>query len=201
MNYVSEDDMEKYLYLTEVEWADAWVNGGDIPIALASSYLSDNREGIYTPDENLIHDSPVDLKGLSPFLHIADGAQVKGLTMTNNTFNGRKIPDVVNASYFNEDGLILSLCNEFSPDIADRMEKKCCVKIINVEKLRKVIDKQLGCKGRMNDCLYTNNHERNHFLKSIDDSWQKEYRLFWRSLESKWVKLPAGMAEFVCEFE
>lgn len=193
--------MEKYLYLTEVEWADAWVNGGDIPIALASSYLSDNREGIYTPDENLIHESAVDLKSLSPHFHIADGAQMKDITITNYTIGGRKTLDVVNANYFNEDGLILSLCNEFSLDIAKKMSKKCCVKITNVEKLRRIVDKQLGCKGQMGNCIYTTNHERNHFLKSIDDSWQTEYRLFWRSLESKWVKLPANMAEFVCEVE
>ncbi|WP_413525340.1 hypothetical protein [Photobacterium phosphoreum] len=193
--------MEKYLYLTEVEWAHAWINGGYIPISLASSYLSDTRDGIYTPDENLIHDSPIDLKSLSPLLHIADNAQVKGLTIINNTVDGIKIPDFVNASYFNEDGLILSLCNEFSPEIATKMRKKCCVKIINIEKLRRVIDKQLGCKGRMDDCIYTDNHERNHFLKSIEDHWQNEYRLFWYFLKNKWVKLPAGMAEFVCEFK
>ena len=51
--------MENFLYLTESEWAKTWVVGGEIPIKLASSYLSDNREGVMTPDENLIHESEV----------------------------------------------------------------------------------------------------------------------------------------------
>ena len=114
----------KFLYLTEIEWADAWVNGGEIPISLASTYLHDERGGILTPDENLIHKSPVDLKSLSPFIHFGDGAGVKKLSITNSSMNGQRIPDIVDASYYKEDGLILSFCNSFNEDIAKRLEKK-----------------------------------------------------------------------------
>ncbi|EKA4470923.1 hypothetical protein AKH05_23045 [Vibrio parahaemolyticus] len=193
--------MEKYLYLTEVDWASNWINGGDVPISVASTYLSAERDGIYTPDENLIHDSSTDLKSLSPLIHLADGAQVRGLTVVDCSFNGKKVPDIIDASYYTEDGLILSFCNEYSIDIAKRMGKKCCVKILNVEKLRKIIDKQLGRKGKMADCRYTTSHQRNHFLKSNDDSWQNEYRLFWDVTENKIVRLPPGIAELVATFE
>ena len=193
--------MVKYLYLTEVEWAEAWINGGLIPISLASSYLHHQRDGIRTPDENLVHESPVDLKSLDPFIHIADGASVKRLTITNSTFNGQKIPDIVNANYYSEDGLILSFCNSYSEDIARRLGKKACVKITNLEKLRKTIGKQLGCKGVMKECEYTDDHQRNHFLKSTEDSWQDEYRIFWKYPKNKVVEIPKGIAEFVAVFE
>lgn len=189
--------MEKYLYLTHVAWSEAWINGGEIPISVASTYLSDEREGIFTPDENLIHDSTTDLKSLSPLVHLE---QVKGFTMIGCTVGGRKIPDIVNASYYTEDGLILSFCNEFSPDIAHRMGKKCCVKIFDIDSLIRIIDKQLSRKGQSGDCNYTFNHQRNHFLKSNKDSWQKEYRLFWEGTKSQNVTLPAGMAELVVVF-
>lgn len=193
--------MEKYLYLTYVEWSDSWVNGGDVPISVASTYIRGVRDGIYTPDENLIHDSIVDLKSLSPMIHIATGAQVKGLSIIGSSFNGRKIPNIINASYYNEDGLILSFCNEFSPEIARKMGKKCCEKILDIEHLRKVIDKQLGKKGKMKNCQYTDSHQRNHYLKSHEDKWQNEYRLFWKGTENKLVTLPPGIAEFIMSFD
>ena len=192
--------MEKYLYLTEIEWADAWVNGGEIPLALASTYKKNFREGTYTPDENLIHESPVDLKSLSPAIHIPDGANVKDLTVTNNYMNGARIPDIVNANYYTEDGLILSLSNSYSEEIARRLGKKACVKILNVEKLRKKIDKQLGYKGVMGECEYTIDHQRSHFKKSVEDLWQDEFRIFWKYPYEKWVKVPEGVAELVATF-
>ena len=189
--------MHKFLYLTEIEWAKAWIEGGIIPISLASSYLSKDRNGIYTPDENLIHDSPVDLKSLSPFIHIADGAQIKGLTLKNNRINGALLPDVINAQYYNEDGLILSFCNEFHTDIALKMNKKCCVKIHDIEKLGRNIGKQLKKPVKMGSCEYTKNHARNHFLKSIDDSWQNEYRMFWHGMTNVSVKIEPCVAELI----
>jgi hypothetical protein len=47
--------MHKFLYLTDLEWADTWIKGGLIPITLASSYLSDDREGVMTLGDNLVH--------------------------------------------------------------------------------------------------------------------------------------------------
>ncbi len=193
--------MEKYLYLTEVSWADAWISGGEIPISLASTYRHDERRGILTPDENLVHDSPVDLKSLSPFIHIADGAGIKGLTVRNSSYNGEKIPEIINANYFTEDGLILSFCNSFSEAVARKLRKSCCVKILNIEKLVKKINKQLGCKGIMKECTYTNDHQRNHFLKSVEDAWQDEFRVFWKTTNSKLINIPPGTAEFVSKFK
>lgn len=191
--------VEKYLYLTEIDWAGAWVNGGEIPVSLASSYLSNNRGGIMTPDENLIHKSEVPFSSLSetPLLNIKTEGVVKNITIMDCSFDGVKIPNVTNASYYREDGLILSFCNHFSEDTARRLSKKACVKILDIEALKRHIDSQLECEGVMKDCEYTEDHQRNHFLKSQEDKWQDEFRIFWRIQKNVCVDIPIGSADLV----
>jgi hypothetical protein len=175
--------VEKFLYLTEPEWTRAWIDGGEIPINLASAYLSDSRDGIMTPDENLVHESAVPIPSLRQ--HGFHFANVKNLTFTNNYSNGARLPDLHNANYYSEDGLILSFCNHFHVSTAERLGKRACVKIINIDRTRKKLDKQLGRKGIMKSCEYTESHQRNHFLKSTEDQWQDEYRIFWKRSGSK----------------
>ena len=191
--------MEKFLYLTEREWADTWINGGSIPIKVASSYLSDSRNGIMTPDENLIHKSEVAIPSLRQHGISIEGS--KNITITNCHSNGFRIPDIINASYYKEDGLILSFCNHFSKDTALRLNKKVCVKITSMKNLKRIIDKQLGCRGIMEECKYTNDHQRNHFLKFSEDAWQDEFRIFWNTTKEKLVNIPIGTAELVWVLE
>lgn len=191
--------MEKFLYLTKADWADAWIKGGQIPISLASSYLSDSRDGILTPDENLVHDSTYPIPDFRQFgIHFNN---VKSITMSGNKFNGKKIPDVKNASYYKEDGLILSFCDELDAKIAHRMGKKVCVKILDMECLKTVLDKEVGSKGIMKGCTYTKGFQRDHFLKSTEDSWQKEFRIFWPKNKSFWVNIPSNIGELVATYE
>ncbi|NMY89784.1 hypothetical protein [Pseudomonas oryzihabitans] len=188
--------MKKYLYLTEVSWADAWVGGGKVPVSMASKYKREDRTTIYTPDENLIHDSPVDLKSLHPFISIE--GNVKNLSITNSTFNGKRVPDIVNASYYVEDGGVLSFCDVFSPEIAQRFEKSACVEIGDVIKLKRWLDKRLGLKSIAASCEYTLDHRRSHFLKHDADSWQQEYRLFWKGMSAeRWVQLFPGAGKLI----
>ena len=187
--------MEIFLYLTEPAWTKAWIEGGEIPISLASSYLSDSREGIMTLDENLVHESAVPIPSLKQ--HGYHFENVKSLTFTGNYSNGIRLPDLHNVNYYTEDGLILSFCNHFDKSTAGEFGKKACVKILNLEKTRRKIDKQLGCKGVMKACEYTNDHQRNHFLKSKEDEWQDEFRIFWKMQNPKWVKIPQSTAELV----
>ncbi|MEH6565542.1 MAG: hypothetical protein V7756_09495 [Halopseudomonas sp.] len=189
--------MKKYLYLTRPDWTTAWVLGGDVPISLASNYLSPERKGIYTPDENLTHNSPVDLLSLKPFIGFGPNPDVRGLTIKGCSFNGVAIPDIVNASIYLEDGLILSFCDAFDIDIAKRLDKKACVEIKNIDRLRSFLNWKLGKTAKFGSCLYTTDHQRNHFLKSQHDSWQQEYRFFWRINQSRSVTLPPGMAKVV----
>jgi hypothetical protein len=65
---------------------------------------------------------------------------------------------------------------------------------MSISKLKAVIDEQLGVVGIAGDCKYNLDHQRSHFEKSTDDSWQDEYRLFWPLTTHKWVELPAGIA-------
>ncbi len=187
--------MHKYLYLTEVEWVDTWINGGCVPVSLASSYLSIERDGIMTPDENLIHESPVPIPSLENHgFHVNN---CHNITFKGCTGDGFNIPDIIDANYYSEDGLVLSFCNTFDICIAKKLKKKACVRILNIKKLKKNIDRQLGCKGVMKSCEYTSTHNRNHFLKDEADAWQDEYRIFWKTTIEKQVNIPAGTAELV----
>lgn len=182
----------KYLYLTRPEWADVWISGGTVPIALASKYRSIEREGTLTPDENLIHDSPVDNASLRDMgFHFEN---IRGLTFNGNTFNGRPLPDFKNASYYSEDGLILSFSNALSTKLRERLGKVACVEMLDINGLKACIDSQLGAVGTAKDCQYTSDHQRNHFLKSVHDEWQQEFRIFWPGTESRTVMLPPGFA-------
>jgi hypothetical protein len=187
--------VEIFLYLTETEWAKTWIEGGEIPINLASSYRSESRDGIMTPDENLIHESAIPIPSLKQ--HGFHFENVKNLTFTNNFSNGVRLPDIHNANYYSEDGLILSFCNHFCLITAEKLGKRACVKILDIEKTKKKLDKQLGCKGIMKSCQYTESHQRNHFLKSTEDQWQDEYRIFWKRKIEKRVKVPSGTATLV----
>ena len=189
--------MYKFLYLTKVEWTSAWVNGGAVPLSLASSYRRMDRDGIYTPDENLIHDSSIDLRSLSPLISFGDDPFIQGISMAGNTSKGARLPEVKDASFYIEDGLIQSFCNVLDIEIAKRFGKVACVRIHDIDKLRKYLDKRLGRRSRFGNCVYTDDHQRNHFLKSKDDAWQQEYRFFWPKKGACSVELPAGVAEIV----
>lgn len=191
---LDSDDKIRYVYLKELWHAEAWVKGGEIPIYVASTYKSDVRDGILTPDENLIYDSPIDVKGkYSPnFLF----GNVRGLTMTGCWSDGERIPDMFNVNHYADDGVILSFCKKFDIGIGKRFKGKViCLKILDIHRLFKIIDEQLPVGGRLRDCVYTDDHQRNHFLKSVDDSWQEETRMFWALPKTVSVQLPPGLAE------
>lgn len=186
--------MEKFLYLKKTTFTEAWVHGGPIPLSLASKYKRLERGGVFTPDETLIHDSPVDLRSLDPAVYFHD---VKRLTIKGTNVGGRVLPDLSNVSLYEEDGLIQSFCNVFDVEIAERLEKAACVRIFNIKKLRKHLDRRLGRRAQFGDCAYTDDHQRNHFLKGVEDSWQKEYRFFWANKGECEVVLPPSVAGVV----
>lgn len=187
--------MDKYLYLNFPEWKDAWINGGKIPLNPASVYKRMDRDGIYTPDENLIYESTHDLKLLEPMVKIGVGS--KNISIGKLVNNGVTVAENVQASIYEEDGVILSLCNRKSKSIARELKKQACVKILDLEFLKAVIDEQLGKVSIAKPCTYTTSYERNHFLKSTKDEWQDEYRLFWDHQEKVEIILPKGIAKSI----
>ena len=119
------------------------------------------------------------------------------LNITYSGAGGIRYPDIVHAKYYVEDGLILSLCNRKSSDIARKLGKTACVRIESIEVLKRTLDECFGIVGEMAPCNYTSDHQRNHFLKSTEDAWQDEFRIFWPIQEEKTVQIPGGLAKRV----
>ena len=74
-----------------------------------------------------------------------------------------------------------------------------CVIVHDVEALKAHLDEQLGSIGAMGPCTYTaDDGHRNHFVKSIDEAWQDEFRMFWLSIkEPRLVQLRAQTGSWV----
>lgn len=187
---------QKFLYLEYNDYANTWINGGSIPIKLASSYISNERQGKFTPDENTI------LTGSTDFRKMPNIGSFKNATFINSFYidnNGIQEMNTLNSAYYKENGLILSFCNIFDKEIAVKLNKQACVEITNMKTLKQKIDEQLECEGIMQDCKYTNSHQRNHFLKGKEDGWQNEYRIFWNKSDNDKieVQIPKGTAKLV----
>jgi hypothetical protein len=183
----------KYLYLASEVHADTWINGGGpIPIKKASTYLSDSRERTQTPDETLIHDSPVDLQEFKPLLDAF--GPFKNLTAIGNSVNGIAMPNLSGVSYYREDGIILSFSNVQSGSVGHRLGHSFCVAIDDMKNLKRIIDDQLTLESVAGRCSYTDGHVRSHFVKGRADSWMNEFRLFWNIRENREFYLPKGVA-------
>ncbi|WP_236942821.1 hypothetical protein [Ewingella americana] len=157
--------MEKYLYLTKVEWADAWVNGGVVPLFSSSTYKSEERKATFTPDENLIDTSTHDLKDFKGLVKFEGGGSV--IFDETCTINGKRYPGGINFSQRTEDGLVLCMANRKSNFIAKKLGKFACVRIYDVVALKAVLDEQIGVVGEMGECKYTSNHQRDISLSRI----------------------------------
>ncbi|EFE8088340.1 TPA: hypothetical protein ACYZ6U_000302 [Escherichia coli] len=183
--------MKKYLYLKCDDFADTWVNGGVVPLFQASTYKNEDRIGVLTPDENQIDNSSHDLNSFGE--NVIFGKNARGY-IGSITGPGISIKNVW-MDRRTEDGLILCLSNRRSNFIAKKLFKFACVEINDVNKLKDILDEQIGKIGTMGPCSYTSSHHRNHFLKSKLDSWQDEYRIFWKDTENIKVEIPPGIAK------
>lgn len=184
--------MKKYLYLSQAFHVENWVNGGEVPLFLASSYRSQERQGIFTPDENYVCNIPADLRGMG------SNVSFRNDKISRLTIDGEVVAtNLVNFNRYEEDGAVLCLANRLSKGISRKLNKVACVEIQDVEELKNIIDETVGVRGEMGECNYTDTYERNHFLKSVSDAWQDEYRLFWKVKEDIKVTLPKGIAKFI----
>lgn len=187
--------MNFYLYLTEPDWADAWISGGVVPFYAASRYISAERSGTMTPDENLIDNSTFDVNSHNKGLLIEGMA--RNMSFENCFFDGQRLHGVVDRYY--EDGLVICTSIKKSKHIARKLGKKACVRILDIKKLIRIVEDatQVRCKAGL--CKYTKLHFRDHFTKSTYDEWQMEFRLFWLNVRDVEILLPTGMAtiEFV----
>ncbi|WP_449545792.1 hypothetical protein [Lelliottia amnigena] len=183
--------MEKYLYLAEHRFAEAWINGGRVPFYKASRYKCETRNGVFTPDENQVDETTFDFRPFSSVIKFGD-------TSINNrvslTIDGVDIVQDAFVNRYLEDGLVVCLSNTRSLLLARKLSKVVCVRINDVNLLKSIIDDAVGAEGVAGNCNYTTGHKRNAFLKSHEDSWQDEYRLFWKDQHPIEIDLPPGIA-------
>lgn len=182
--------MKLYLYLTKREWSKTWIEGGTIPLNLASKYLSDNRSGINTPDEN----NQRELKNLDEkllgLIGNMDDVPTKGKNSFKIDIGKISLDDKVvakNVQYkrFFEDGYILSFSTKLEKSIMQKLGKEACVEILDFVKLFEHLNSQIEINGVHKKCEYTKGENRNVFLKSIKDEWQHEYRFYWKTNNNK----------------
>lgn len=93
-----------------------------------------------------------------------------------------------------KDAVILCLSNSFSQEIMERLQKTACVEIPDWRRLLVTLDDQLGVPGFGRAVEYTGSSDRHHFLKSVEDAWQDEFRLFWPLSTSATVQIHADLA-------
>jgi hypothetical protein len=190
-----------YLYLEKPEYAETWINGGKISIKLASCYKSDERNGIYTLDENIVsnnsYQSKLDFDNISRLLHIFNSSGIPGF---DTVVRSRGKNNGLQLMMKYEDGYILSFCTKKDKKIMEKLGKRVCVQINDVFKLKQFIDEQMRCLGKYDRCKYTKRHCRDHFLKSKEDEWQKECRIFWNIIKSGIYRNGCGFSSRLEEF-
>jgi hypothetical protein len=188
-----------YIYLKNKEFVSNWINEGKVPLNPASKYSDKERNGVKTPDENI----QIEITGeiirprirttIEKVINIGKGTLIqKGNVIQDDTIVGKNI--TYKQSW--EDCIILSISKTLSSEILEKLrDKDAVIEIIDFEKLKSSLDKQIGIVGDCKDCIYTETDERNHFLKHKDDSWQEEFRIIWLGIDkTTWVKLPTGIA-------
>lgn len=185
--------MSKFLYLNSVEHIRTWTTGGQAPLRLASSYLSQERRGTLTPDECRIRTTTADPHSVWAVIQnmfvgtTPENCDLDKVTVFSN--GAASISDKF------EDGLILCLSNSFDVNAhANRYPKDACVRIPDIDRLKETLDEALGSSSIMGRCHYTDTHERDPFTKGVADSWQDEFRIYWSHIkEEKLVAIPAGL--------
>lgn len=202
--------MELTIFLGSEAFVAAWINGGSVPLNLASSYISNERSGVMTPDECLTHENSlgIDFGGdvrmtffpspSSPYRHppglyLASSANIK---TSAGTWKG---PGHYNGYY--EDGLILCFSSNPSRKQMKRFGGKVAgVNIVDLALLKSCLDDQVGVISKFGRVRYTERSDRNPFLKSKLDEWQSEFRLYWKIVPKEvplWVSLPRSVARIL----
>ncbi len=193
--------MEKYLHLKEAEYVNTWVNGGQVPLGVASDYFDVERTRTSTPDEGMTYygTAPVYREGNRVYSGGSVFENVNVVEIDNRYIDcggpdGRLFSGIVDfrSSW---DGAIFCCSNRYKSSTGLRLGKLFCVKILDIEQLKYVLDEQVGLESQSNRCSYTRGIERDVFLKSHLGKWQDEYRLYWTNLPRQTVQIPSGLAE------
>lgn len=185
--------MKVWLYLAKHEFARAWIEGGDVPLNVVSTYRRAERSDIYTPDEVQQTDYNLEIAGL---IDMTGNFSFKNCTVIGGPGNASGI---LNGRHWEEDGLVLSMTYKApNLDVMKCFKKQCCVRIEDVGALTETLDRQVGAVSEMRACEYTQSRAKlNHFRKGMQDAWQAEYRMFWKDQPQQSVTLLSGTATAV----
>ena len=191
--------MRYFKYLERQEFAKTWIEGGFVPINPASAYYSSERGGKFTPDE-LMQRSLV-----GPMQRLID-SRVIGIqqnTNTNITMRNCRIIDPSGVQVIDyaahlvkrEDSYIDCYSTELSSVLSKELKRDFVVEIVDVESLARAFDQQVGIDSVRGVVDYTDGYERSHFVKSVGDSWQKEFRLVWMKdgIDPLFLEVPPGL--------
>lgn len=204
MSSKSDRIPDLYLYLTQAEWCDAWINGGKVPINPASTYRSDHDAGTSTTDEVRHVDPgvfPDWATGPDGVIRVSDPninfTVTGGGTILHG--DGPRFDIVGNYRQWQDDAHILSLSFVASREVMDKLGKAACVRIRDVSRLKAALDRQMGVASRLGPVTYTETQCRDHFTKGPATAWQSEFRFVWHSGHSNEMEvvLPPGIAERV----
>lgn len=192
-----------YLYLNEFGHVEPWTKGGDVPISLASSYLSETRDATRTPDELW----QLKVEGLEPTSRPFFSKMFQFGPGEKNFVIQECVVGDGDAMYpidgwvqsHPEDSLILCLSRARSRELAERLKKVACIKITDLDRLRLILEEQTSRGWSAGVMKYTVGPDRSHLLKSLEDSWQHEFRLFSQGSSKTpcWVRLPLGIGELI----
>jgi hypothetical protein len=195
---------EKFVYLSDEEFIDTWVEGRQLPLRFASWYLrSEQKQGAqFTRSEVRIERSNLPLSEIARLTEgVADfrGMNVEVVAIEDCVDgSGQPLPNMSIQRAGNLDGLVLCFANRLSNYIAYRFGRSFAVRVPDVEALKSVLDQQLGASGLIGSCEYTPDHQADTFLKHIEDCWQDEFRIFWpRTRGTTWGLLPSEQSVMV----
>lgn len=187
--------MRFYRYIKQKD-LKSWTEGGPVNLYKTTSYKRDNRSGIFTPDENAHKrlKGDLDYDSFNSVFKFHEHATVTLLNATFDRGDGSTPKKVDEYKQSSEEALVLCLCTNYDKFLLNAFGKDTCVQILDIAKLKKELDEQIGVRGEEGICEYTTTGDRNHFLKSTDDQWQCEYRLIWKGVEPQEVIIPEGVA-------
>lgn len=185
-----------YVYLQYAEHVSTWVNGGaGVPLRLASDFKADELQGNMTPDESLIHESNVDLNAVRA-IGIDVGSGMSQISFSNNTGPNGPIEDfwIHSSRYEYQDGRVQCFSRTNSRAIADFFGRSFCVRIDDIPRLKKILDDQVEEESIAGHCQYTEDFQRNPFLKGKNQAFMDEFRIYWPNfVKEKSFELPPGV--------
>lgn len=198
--------MRIYKYLTKEEYASTWIDGGTAPVLPASTYRSQERLGTMTPDE-VVHQKFSSHGAKRAFESGAFGfapnfvGVVQFENVTIEGFQHQIDPIRIDGTFdrFEQDALIDCYSTELSSSLAERLGKAAIVEVMDIDSLLDQFDGQIGSHSERHLVSYTEGLERGHFMKSVSDNWQREFRAVWTSAlnVSIEVNIPSGFCRRV----